>query len=471
MRKKYKKASFFVLVFFLFSIGEIYLLTAPAELESATLTNAKGLITSSRLSFKMALNGNHDSGETYITVKASSDDDTDHLFPGDSVTIGSTTARTVTTIVDATHFTIDTGLSAGASDDDTVYVNQTAVHTISFNTASSVPDGLIRVLIPASTSDANNSDGVADGDGFDLDSIDTSGPSDDVSCADIGSFDFATDAHNATDAGVTGYHKFECRYSGVGTTDTTLTMVIGSSNYLINPAPSATHSQGTGDGRVITIQHLDANFQVIDDVDIKEVFIESVRVSATIEPTLNFAIAGLSSGTHCGEDIDVTTTAYSVPFGAISTANAFNDTAQQMTISTNADDGYYLYVYEDDELGLSGANSPLIPDTPCDTSCTHTTSDEWNTATNNGFGYSLENQSGTDATFLYSESSRFFSTKQFPNYTEGTTQHTDSSADIMSNAAPVSGSSIYVCYRLSVSGTQEAGQYWNTLTYIATPQF
>ena len=251
-------------------------------------------------------------------------------------------------------------------------------------------------------------------------------------------------------------------------------MIIGGANKLINPAPKSAHAQGTADDYTITIRNLDSSYTTVDEVDAKVVLIEAVRVTATVESTLSFAIAGkAAASTDCGTSSDyyVTSTLYSIPYGSISNFDAFYEAEQQLTVSTNADDGYEVRFYEDDELGKDGADSPYIPDTACGgTPCTHITQQNWtDAATYNGFGYSLQNSSGTDAEFEWDDST--FYAKQLPNITEGATQYLNTSAEIMSNAGPVSASSVFVCYRLSVDGTQESGDYYNTITYIATPQF
>ena len=115
----------------------------------------------------------------------------------------------------------------------------------------------------------------------------------------------------------------------------------------------------------------------------------------------------------------------------------------------------------------AGEANDCIKDTTCDSgTCSETTSGEWVTATNNGFGYSLANVSGTDAGFLYNETSRTFSSKQIPDQEASEAKQT-----VMSNAAPVSANQVYACYRISVSGTQPAGYYYNKVKYTATATF
>lgn len=485
---KIKWAYKLVLALFILSLFQGWVFFHPTELDSATLTSAKDVLTNSRLSYSTTLNGGHSIGATTIEITTSgqADNDTHHLFPGDSVTIG-TGSYTVGTIVDDDTFTITSGLASGDNDDgDPIYVNQSGAHTISFTTASAVADGAIRVSVQATENDTNDSDSKPDRDGFDLYGV----AENDITCpsdAGVGSpYDFESTEGEASDAAGSGWHTFQCRYSGSGSGSTALTMTIGDyqNQTLLNPAPTSLgggHTQGTADPYTIRIQNLagiSGEYAVVDSVDVTVVVIEAVRVTATVEETLSFTIAGRSSGnTHCGHDADVTTQLYSVPFGSLTLPNNFYDAAQQLTVSTNASDGYSVTVFEDDELGKDGADSPYIPDTACNaTGCDHTTSQDWNVATGyDGFGYSLENVGGgSDAKFTYNESSRTFSAKHFPNRTEDYTppyQDEENNANIMSHGSPIDSASIYVCYRITVTGIQQAGNYYNTITYIATPQF
>lgn len=470
-----------VLALFILSLFQGWVFFHPTELDSATLTTAKDVLENSRLSFSSSLEGNHSVSATTITIATSGEADVNnfHIFPGDSVTIGTGSYTVGTVIDDATDdkFTITTGLASGDNDDnDPIYVNQDAAHTVSFTTASAVADGAIRISIPATENDTNDSDSKPDRDGFDLYGV----ADNDITCPSDGGvgsdYDFESTEGEATDAAGGGWHTFQCRYSGNGSGSTALTMTIGDyqNQTLLNPAPASGHTQGTADPYTIRIQNLDSSYDVIDSVDVRVVLIEAVRVTATVEETLNFTIAGRSSGnTHCGAAANVTTQLYSVPFGSLTDLNTHYNAAQQLTVSTNADDGYEVTVFEDDELGLDGADSPFIPDTACDVACTHTTTAEWTDASNNGFGYSLEEVSGTNPAKFEWEDGTWLA-KHFPNRTTGgmpTPEDQNADAEIMSNAGPVDSNSIYVCYRISISGLQEAGDYYNTITYIATPQF
>jgi hypothetical protein len=114
-----------------------------------------------------------------------------------------------------------------------------------------------------------------------------------------------------------------------------------------------------------------------------------------------------------------------------------------------------------------GANQ-CIRDTVCASgNCSESVAADWTNATNYpGLGYSVASVSGTDAPFYYNEKTRTFSSKQLADIQGGETP-----AVVMTNSGPVSGSSIDLCYRISVPGNQPSGYYYNIAKYTATATF
>jgi hypothetical protein len=346
-------------------------------------------------------------------------------------------------------------------------------HVIQFTTASAVANGYFQILLPADSTNPN--DGNPDDEGYDFNtSVDVTAPS------DVGStFDFV--AGVATAAGATGctspanYHCFEFHYSGAGAVGQAFTLYIGNTNGTntpIAPATGTSHTEGTADTYPILVRQFAANTDPntatpVDNTTARVAHIESVRVTATVDPTISFTIAGISSGsTRCGVSTDVTTTATSVPFGGM-TLNSFKTLAQDLTVSTNASGGYVVTAQENDQLGLGGATTPFIPDTTCDGgTCTESTAAEWNTNTINGFGYSLQNVDAASIAFQYNDSGDTFRSKQFADIAGAETAQTIFSSTTVANAE-----NAYVCYRLSVGATQAAGDYENQITYTATGTF
>lgn len=463
----------------------------PHALDAAGLSSASATLSNPRLSYQAGISTTIAAGNTVMTISGSgnADNDTNHLFPNDPIAVGTNMGIKVTSIVDATTFTIDTGLATGVTNTSKVYATQSGTLTASFYTASAIPvGGSIRVEIPASAGSVSGSpnDGAPDtatlaNNGFDLNFITAS----DITCPG----GFAAGTLTAGTGGPSNPHIITCNWSN-GTSalpaGANLSVTIGTaSKGLVNPAPAASHVQGQSDSYTINLYTKSAangGGSTIEDIGTKVAPVEGVLVSATIDETLNFTVAAVTSAnlaTTCGFTPAgnlITSTATTVPFGNSMTPNTFYNAAQQLTVSTNAPGGYSVKVEENDQMGkegkvctgaAAGESVNCIKDTTCDgSSCTESTSGDWATGSNNGLGYSLSNVSGTNASFLYNEASRTFSAKQFADQEVPETKQ-----NIMASSGVVSGDSACIIYRLSVSGTQPAGYYYNKVKYTASATF
>lgn len=466
----------------------------PPKLDSANLTSVSNSLSTSRLS----VHGRVDStgttvGSSQVTMLNSTGADsagdnaytisTANLKAGDSVTIG-TGSYTVVDILSSTVFTVTPVLASGDADNtDPIYLNQTAVHTVTFTTASAVADGFFQILLPADPDATNAYDGDADDAGYDFgaDSLNNI----DVVASDVGAYDFVTGV--STRSGATGctspanYHCFEVHYSGAGSVGQAITITIGGTTPLVSPATGASHTEATADTYPFLVKNFAAgsnpnSASPVDNTTGRVAHIEAVRVTATVDPTIDFTITGVaSSATNCGAnaatDIDTTTgtnAPLAVPFGTMS-LNTFKDAQHLLTVSTNASGGYVVTAIEDDELGKDGGTTPFIPDTSCDSGpCTFSSGTDWVTATNNGFGYSLQNNGAASISFEWDDDTitTGFKAKQFANDAAAESAQTLFSSTTVANAEGA-----YVCYRLSVGATQAAGDYENQITYTATGTF
>jgi len=487
----------------------IYLYTVPkftSKLDTANLTSASATLSNSRLSYRGGVTtGAANSSIITIDSSGNADNDTNHLFPKDTVCFAGATldgcysqsTYSVVSIPSTTTFNIATPLGAtalGAA--DLVIATQSGSLTIAFTTVNQVPsNGDILITLPAIQTANKTCDGFPDtntlaDNGFDLST---------VAAADIS-------VTGCTDGNWVATEIITC---GTGSTDHTIridrqtsacaaasaiTVTVDSSPGVINPAPVNTaHTQGAADVYEINIKTRDGSDNTLDNSDVKVAPVEGVFVSATVDETLSFAVAAVTTDISvCGITRTASSpdsTVYSIPWGTVSStyAVATHNAAQQLTVSTNALSGYKVYIEENDQMGRDGnvctgatpssgsftfSAGTCIRDTLCGASpCSHTTSADWtDMATYVGFGYSLANVSGTDAKFLYNESSRTFSSKT-PADIEAPEVRSDTNAEIMTSSVPVSGSSVYACYRIAIGGTQPAGYYYNKVKYTAVPTF
>ena len=451
------------------TIASLLALTFPHQLTSANLTAVADTLSTSRLSYYDALTSLHTAGTTLISVTS-----TANLFTGDTTMIGDTTTATSYTVDDiysATQFTTTAGLDAtDIQSGDVVIATRSATHAVTMTTATAIPNGAIRVLIPSGA--AANNDGIPNNDGFDFGVTTPSLTA--PTGGGVTSWETATATASAGTGCTSGNHCFEARYNGTNSVNASLTFTIGGANKLINPSPKSGHTAGTADTYTVTIQHLGdrtQNYVVIDSTTVKIALVESVRVTATVDPTITFTVAGVNSSVStCGNTTNVTTTATAVPFGTMS-LNTFKDLAQTLTVSTNAVGGYSVTAIENDQLGKDGGTATFIADATGDGAMTHETKDDWHTATQNGFGYSLHNSDAAAIVFQYSDTDGSCATGTFCAKQFAATADTDTAQSLFSSTTVANAENANVCYRLTIGATQAAGDYENNITYTATATF
>ncbi len=492
MSKKLRKLVVFILVFLqstYFFLYKLPLLLTPEE--GANFINASATLSNSRLSYRAGVtSGSNGSSTVTIDSSGNADNNTNHLFPRDIVCftnaalsgcIGNQTYQ-VANIVSSNVFNTTTPLNDNLDTLGYVMASQSAIHTITFTLANTVPvDGDILITIPAIDITGQTNDGLPDTNssiatnGFDLGGVGTSN----IAISSSGCGNNWTIVNVTAGTASTDHTIRIDRNTNSCAAGSTITVTIGdASKKLINPAPITTgHTQGIADVYTINVKTRDGADNTLDEGNIKVAIIEGVLVSANVEETLSVTIVGVNSGQNaCGQTTDITTTATSVPWGTISNFGNFYHAAQTVTVSTNASSGYVVKIEENDQMGkdgkvCTGANAgesdSCIQDTTCGTTaCSESTSQDWTSTSYYGLGYSLQNVSGTDATFIYNESGRTFSSKQFPDMESSETKQT-----IMSKNTPVASSQVNLCYRLNVSATQPAGYYYNKVQLTATASF
>jgi hypothetical protein len=211
-----------------------------------------------------------------------------------------------------------------------------------------------------------------------------------------------------------------------------------------------------------------------DTGKIKVSVIAGVTVSATVSGSLSFVI-GLVTNADCDSSFSVLggpdSTATTVPFGTLAAVDTFYHACQDLTLSTNATSGYAITTQELTNLRDTTISKNIADTTGDNGLMTESTLDAWATAAaHSGFGYSCVNISGTDCVLAANTNY-----KQFACTGADAACDPDAGAEtpqaVMSKANSVSGSSGRIEYKLSVSGSQQAGTYSNTVMYIATPTY
>lgn len=193
--------------------------------------------------------------------------------------------------------------------------------------------------------------------------------------------------------------------------------------------------------------------------------VDRVRVSATVPSSLQFVISPVATNTPVnGFNTTLASATSSLAFGSL-TISTSSLMAQQLSVTTNATFGYVVTVEQDQNLtSNTGADINSFRD---GTSTFETWSppagDLNSTSTYGHFGFTADDDS-------LSLGGSPFAGNVYTGFT-GTT-----AVEIMYHSGPADGNTqnkgyAKVAYRIEVSPFQEAGDYYNTLTYVATPTY
>ncbi len=179
---------------------------------------------------------------------------------------------------------------------------------------------------------------------------------------------------------------------------------------------------------------------------------------ATQGALLSTTIAGVASSTVTeGVTTDVDTDATSIAFGNVPIGTAGVVAAQQMTISTNATEGYQVFLRSNDSMRSSYGNT--IPDV----SGSNATPTAWLSGCLSGASGCWGYHSGDDT--LSGGSTRFLVDDTYANLASTTAE------EIISNSGPVTNEVTDIIFRLEAHESQVAGQYTTQLQYIVVPIF
>lgn len=469
---------------------------------SANLTSVKVTLSTPRLSFSGKLASGNTVGSSIVnlqtTAGAAPSTTSANLFEGDNILIGESLYRVASPSSGGSFSITNHSTTPGsnvlqstdADENDLVVASRSASLTVNFTTVSAISGGKFRILVPAAT--ANSNDALPDQTGWDFGGGDNSTVT--VTCPDDlssggDSYDFAAGTAEAAGLVRDGrtYHVFTCTYTGAGgngtTFDTTGKQFVISN--LINPAPSSTHSEGYADTYRVVVEHLTGADVLVDQTEAAVAVLESVRVTATVAPQITFRILGVAASTSvCGQTTSVATSPILVPFGELF-IDTFKYAAQQLVVSTNADNGYTVTAIEDDQLRRFNAtclndavSGSCIPDAAGDNGAMAPNAiDKWASTAVKGFGYTLQNNTAATVPFEYSTTTGNCSGAGGNCYrhfadAEDTSPAQETPQEIFSSTTVADNQNLYVCYKAIISSTQEAGSdYATAVTYRATASF
>jgi len=193
-----------------------------------------------------------------------------------------------------------------------------------------------------------------------------------------------------------------------------------------------------------------------DDSVVSFIYTDGVTVTATVDPTLTFTVAGLGNGVGVnGATTNVISTATTVPFGTITTStNKIG--GNTLTVATNAANGFTVFT-RNTQLLTSGASTILA----------HIGSNASPSAfpaagVTEAFGYT------TDDTTLSGGTPARFTTPG--NYWAGFGT-TFTGNEVFYSGTPISSTAVKVGMQLSIVGTTKAGSYTTVVEYSAVPVY
>jgi len=213
----------------------------------------------------------------------------------------------------------------------------------------------------------------------------------------------------------------------------------------------------------------DTGTTLIDEADMAFALIPGVSMSANNLEYMAFTITAIGSGATLVNGSGQTTDAAStvnpttVPFGIFQTGLNSNNVAHRVSVATNAQTGYSLTLVENQLLTSGNATIPDFGTTTDNSAGT-----AWTENTSYGFGVNAKGVSG-NLDGSYGLTNFGTSTNNATTLYKKITAGTPITIESLGTAAP--GNTVEVNYRVATQSTQPAGNYTNTLTYVATTNY
>jgi hypothetical protein len=199
-----------------------------------------------------------------------------------------------------------------------------------------------------------------------------------------------------------------------------------------------------------TFNNTDCATSPVDSATIAYIYTTGQTVSATVDPTLSFTVNSVASAaTVNGATTTVTTSSSTIPLGTLSTG-ANSIAAQDLTVGTNAQNGFTVTVKYTGSL-TSGSHNMT------DHTGTNAAPTAFSAAGTEAFGYTTE-----DFTLGTGTAARFSAN----NWAGLTT----SPLEVVYNAGAASLTT-RVGYQAGISATTPSGSYTTTVVYVATPTY
>jgi hypothetical protein len=318
-------------------------------------------------------------------------------------------------------------------------------HTIQFHTNTGVAAGqTIAITFPA---------------GFNMNGI------------DFGDVDLATTTEEITLAAAPSGTTWGVGLSGQTLTFTSATGIIAAG--ATTTIEIGTNATAGGVGNTQIINPTAGSYEIniagtqTDFANTRVMILSKVTVTAIVNTSFTFTIAGINAGVNLGATTTTaTSTATTMPF-ATTTVGVPNTIAQTLSVTTNARNGFVVTVNADQNLtSATGADiDRFTNDTAVSTPVAWAAPTGTIAATETGWGH--EGVSSDDD----------LNTNEFNGGASYAGNFVGNARQVFSHNGPADGTTddigdARVLYSIQISALQEAGNdYTQTLTYVATPTF
>jgi hypothetical protein len=240
-----------------------------------------------------------------------------------------------------------------------------------------------------------------------------------------------------------------------GVTPNTLT----GATFVMSGITNSSVSGTAYDLELTTYNNTNCSSSPVDNVTVAFINTGGSVLSMTVNPTLTTSLTGVSSGTPCdGSTTSVTTTPTSIPYGVVTSA-ANSMACQEVTASTNAANGYTLYIRQTGPLtnsvghnfsGVSGTNAvPTV----------------FPAAGTEAYGYTTS--SSTLSTCGGScNANRFTDGSSYNDYAAYTTANAE-----IGYATSADSTNYFIGQQVGVDISTPEGSYQTTVVYTCTPVY
>jgi hypothetical protein len=254
-------------------------------------------------------------------------------------------------------------------------------------------------------------------------------------------------------------YGFQCQLTSAIATSSTSTIT---ANNIVNPSTEGSY--------LITIEtRATEGGTILDTGELRIAIVSGVTVTAHVPALLTFQVKGVPASTTVESGTtNVTSTTTTIDFGTVNAGIQYL-TAQKLVVSTNANYGFTVKVWQNQNLtNAMGGDIDKFKDGVTSTSPQAWASPTATPGSENTYGHfglrsddsDVEKDYGTNLWIgFYGDGPAF--------------QH-----EVLKSTRPTAGEGDsqgygwdYVEYKLEISALQEAGDYSNILTYVCTPTY